>query len=316
MHIRNLVKAGQSSHTISLPKQWLDRYNLKKGDPIYLKETSTGNLIISPKQIEEKQEKRDIYINIDRKELSHLQREITSAYINNYNSIILKGKNTAKIKQIRDIIHTFVALEIAEVDSDKIIAKDLLNLKEISMSKTIQRMDIILRSILKDCPQAFEDKHIQQSIHYRDEDINRLYFMMFRLLKSALKDNRLLSQWEITPDKVLSLWYLIINIESLSDTVKSITKQLSLNPKLNKKEFTLIQETLQHEYRKVMKAYYASDKDAAQEVASMYNPFTEQCDEFFKKNKTFEVSTTMHLHKEAFNLVCNIARIVIDEDTP
>jgi len=159
-----------------------------------------------------------------------------------------------------------------------------------------------------------EDPSLVESIHYRDEDVNRLYFMMFRILKSALKDRSLLSQWDITAEKVLALWYLIINIESISDLTKSITLSLAKQPKFDKKGFAELQDALRQLYIKVMKAYYASDKQAAQEVASQYVPFTERCDDFFKKNKSIEAATILHNCRELYSAVCNIARIVIDED--
>jgi len=312
VHTRNLVKAGQSSHTISLPKKWLSKHGLKKGDSVYLKESEDGKLILSPSDEAPQQEQRSIHINIDRKDIQTIQREITSAYINNYSSIILLGKNTSKIKEIRNIIHNFVALEIAEQDTEKIIAKDLLNLKEVSIPKTIQRMDIILRSILKDTKAPTKD--LIESIHCRDEDINRLYFMVFRILKSALKDQRLLSQLELSSDQVLSLWFLMMNIESISDAMKSITQSLTSGIKCEKKNFEAIHDSLQHSYLKAMKAYYETDKAAAQEVAAQYLPFAKQCNEFLKSNKSVEVSSLIHHCKEASNLIGNIARIVIDKD--
>jgi len=38
MNIRKLVKSGSTSHTIALPKDWLTKNNLKKGDMLYIKE--------------------------------------------------------------------------------------------------------------------------------------------------------------------------------------------------------------------------------------------------------------------------------------
>ncbi len=35
MHIRKLVKSGAASHTLSLPKDWLEKNKLKKGSLLY-----------------------------------------------------------------------------------------------------------------------------------------------------------------------------------------------------------------------------------------------------------------------------------------
>lgn len=314
MHIRNLVKAGQSSHTISLPKNWLSQHKLKKGDSIYIRESGTGELVIAPKQFKTEKPKREIVLQINSKDPSTIQREITSAYINNYNKIVLMGDNTSKVKEIRDIIHNFIALEIAEQDHNKIVAKDLLNLKEVSIEKTISRMDIIIRSILKDAPEIQSNTNLFDSVKFRDQDVDRLYFMMFRILKSTLRDSSLLSEFKIDAHEVLSYWYLILNLESISDASLSICRQLTNKFKHDKKSLQELHSSVFASYKKVMKAYYNKDIALAQEVAGSYMAFISRCDEFFKSNKTFDVSSVLHSYRELYGLICNIARIVIDND--
>ncbi|MBS3134491.1 AbrB/MazE/SpoVT family DNA-binding domain-containing protein, partial [Candidatus Woesearchaeota archaeon] len=49
MEHRNLIKFGNSSFVISLPKDWIDRNKLKKGDAIFIEQNGSENLIIIPK---------------------------------------------------------------------------------------------------------------------------------------------------------------------------------------------------------------------------------------------------------------------------
>ena len=60
MHIRRLVKAGHASHTVSLPKSWLKKNNLSRGDTIYITEKSDKELAVSPKVEEAKLEKKEM----------------------------------------------------------------------------------------------------------------------------------------------------------------------------------------------------------------------------------------------------------------
>src|SRR3989344_1272746 len=126
MIIRRLVKAGQASHTISLPKEWLDKHNLKKGDLVYLFEKSDKELMITPENKPEEQlPAKEIIIPVDNKEFSTIQREITSAYINNYNTITLSGDQlTEKAKDIRKMLHDFVALEVADHTAKSIVVRN------------------------------------------------------------------------------------------------------------------------------------------------------------------------------------------------
>jgi phosphate uptake regulator len=150
MHIRKLVKAGQTSHTVSLPKEWISKNELKKGDTVYIHPKSDTELLVSAEKTTKMPSKKEITINIEGKDIDTIQRDITSAYLNNYNTITLLGENiTSRTKAIRKILHDFVALEISEQTSMRIIAKDLLNMQEISLYKTINRMDLIIRTMCK-----------------------------------------------------------------------------------------------------------------------------------------------------------------------
>src|SRR3989344_7608468 len=143
MEQRKLIKFGGSSFVLSLPNHWLKKNKLKKGDILYLEESSEGNIIMSP-SIKEDSEISVINIDADNKSFERIAREIFSAYTNNYSLIKITGKNLrAIVKRIRRILHSFVALEIVEEDDKKIIAKDFLNLKDVSVNDNIRRMDII-----------------------------------------------------------------------------------------------------------------------------------------------------------------------------
>src|SRR3989338_5037209 len=199
MHTRKLVKAGQTSHTVSLPKALLEKNNLTRGSLVYLQEKSDHELSITPHQRETQQsQKKEITIPVEKKEKGQLQRELTSAYINNYSLITFIGiTHSEQVKAIRSIIEEFVALEVAEHTSSKVVVKDFLNLEEISIDQTLRRMDMIIRSMLKDSLQTIEKKQVLETIEYHDADVNKLYFLLFRLLKSALQDQQMAERFSL-----------------------------------------------------------------------------------------------------------------------
>lgn len=312
MHVRRLVKAGQASHTVSLPKNWLDKNNLKKGDTVYLKEKSDRELIITPENKEDIKKDKEITISTDKKDIEHIQREITSAYINSYNTINIVGKDLEeKAKEVRRMLHDFVALEIAEQTSGKIVAKDLLNWKEISIEKTLRRMDIIIRSMFEDTIKSIHGENLYQSIHFRDFDVNRLYFLMFRILKGALSDINVAAQFNVSNAEVLSDWYLVLNLESVADNLKTTCKLFNeIGDKV--KGLEEVYKVLQDNYLGALKAHYDKNKDLAQQIASKRQEVIGRLDELKKKNK--EINALMPNVKELETSISNIARIVIDRE--
>ena len=318
MHIRRLVKAGPASHTVSLPKKWLEKNNLEKGHNVYLVEKSDRELVIMPEQGQEQevQEQKEITINIDKKELDTIQREITSSYVNNYNTITIFGESLSeKVKQIRKMLHDFVALEISEQTAKSIIAKDLLNLKEISVDKTVKRMDMIVRTMLKDIVEGVEDKKFNyETIVFRDYDVNRLYFLLARLLKSAVTDNQLAEDIGIDKTQILPNWYLSMNLENLADCVKHMCTTAG---KIEKKELAKIKPILvelDKQYTTVMKALHSDDKALADEVARQRIALVKQCTGLITKNTAAETVELVENIKTGTTLISNIARIVLDKE--
>lgn len=313
MHTRRLVKAGSTSHTVSLPKAWLDKNSLKKGDMIFITEKSDSELMVSSKQEEGKKEKKEITIEVDGKPIGSIQREITSAYVNNYSKIHLAGKSIGeKSKKLRDVLHHFVALEVDEQTGSRISAKDLLNLGEISIEKTIRRMDMTLRSIIVDSIKSIGSKVVHESIEQRDDDVNRLYFLLFRLLKSALNSSKIAGNFKISNNDIMSIWYLIINIENIADDAKTLS---SLADKINDKAlFKEAYSEIEASYSDVMKAYYNKDKKLADEVAGRRIDIFIKCSKLLIQTPTAGAAEVIENLKSMTTNICNIARIVLDAE--
>lgn len=303
MNIRTLVKAGEASFTVSLPKNWIEKNKLKKGDKVYITEKNDQELSITNSLIKEKyeDEKKEIIINIDGKELDTVQREITSAYLNNFNTIKIIGNSLAsKTKNIRETLHDFVALEIAEQTSNSIVAKDLLNLKEISVEKTVKRMDMIIRTMLNDALK--EENEMKETIHFRDYDVNRMYFLLVRLMKNAINNKRAAQEFNLENEQILVYWYLTINLENLADYIKTLTFR-----KMTKKENELIEKTLKDissTYEETMNAFYKKDKKSADAIARKRMPMLQNVEKL--------PPGLMETMKSMITVINNIARTVID----
>ena len=313
MHIRKLVKSGEASHTVSLPKGWIDENKLTRGDLIYIDETHDNELLVTAKAVDRKPAPKELTINIDGKHLNTVQREITSAYINNFNTINIIGKEiTQKARDIRRILHDFVALEIGEQTGTKIVANDLLNVADISVEKTIRRMDMIVRSIIQDSISALDGEDLHESIIFRDYDVNRQYFLVYRILKGALDDKNIAKSFGINNSQALSMWYLSINLENLADHSKNISQILSKNKVKSMDELKELYAPMQQAYLDVMKAYFTKDVPLADSVNNFRVKFADSCDSYFEKNNKVQVAQIVTNLKDMSTMICNIARIVMD----
>lgn len=316
MEVRRLVKSGAASHTISLPKTWITKNKLNRGDMLYIVENAQNQLMISVSQTQETAQAREISIQIDGKDLDTINREITSAYINNYNTITILGKElTHKVKDIRKMLHDFVALEINEQTGTRIVAHDLLNPKEISIEKTTRRMDMMIRSIIEDSRTSISQTDMYESVYYRDFDVNKLYFLMLRLLKSALRDPKVATGFGIDQATILNYWNLVANLENLGDIAKNICKNTRvIKDQAVSAQISDVFKELESQYLDAIKAYYTQNKALADSVSSRRKTVLEHTNNVLEKYTDAAVAIIMTDFKGMEDTICNIARLVIDDD--
>jgi len=208
MEFRKLISFGKTSFVMSIPKAWVQKNKLSKGDLLSLEERD-GTLVLSPKTDgPSKIEQKEIIIDTTGKEMNRIVRETVSAYINNFNPIIVRGKDlTEKAPEIRKALGDLIALEVMEQNSDRIVAKDFLNMDKISIESSIKKMDMIIRSILSDS-KVLDIEQDYINIYHRDQDINRLNFLIYRAIKHALDNPDALKTYHLLSFKLLKKIYL------------------------------------------------------------------------------------------------------------
>ena len=309
MHVRRLVKAGQASHTISLPKDWLDKNKLGKGSTLYVHELSDTELVVTPTLAEAKPvEQKMVTIQVDGKALDTVQREITAAYVNNAGVIDLVGESIAEhAKDIRRMLHDFVALEVAEQTTTKISAKDLLNLEEISVDKSVKRMDMIVRTMLQDTKLTAAGKDLSESVAVRDYDVNRLYFLLLRLLKSALNAPAMAARLELAPAAVLTQWTLVHSLEQLADAVKVVCKDAAAVDAKQRKNVAAVLAQFERDYLDVMKALHERDAKLADDVARRRKERQDACAKLAE-----HVPAVARGCSEISSVLSDLARLVMD----
>src|SRR3989338_7737041 len=145
-----LISFGKGYYIVSMPKSWIEKKNLKKGDLISV-DDGGFELILSASQQEKKSDALEIGIDSKGKDLELLKAEIVSSYLNGYDTInILFDSHSKEASRIKDIIRNLSGLEIMEQTSARIVAKNLININEISIKNIVRRMDIITRAMMED----------------------------------------------------------------------------------------------------------------------------------------------------------------------
>lgn len=289
MENRKLIKFGNSSYVISIPKQWMQKNNLNKGDLVYFTENGSNELILTPSNNQEQRVKlQDVTINIEGKNFNDIKREIVSSYIRNVHLIKIEGKNLdKKVREIRKYLSNLMALEVVEQNKDKIIAKDFLNMKKISMFQTIKKVDAIVDSMLRDSQHMFETDSYE-SLMVRDEDVNRLVNMVLRVSRYVMRKPHLIGNTGLTPFDFFKYLQVADNLERLGDEAKRLARYLRKVEvdDAGKREIVALYGEICDNYRNVMESFYNNDVERALELATKDGSIRERCDALSMKHSS------------------------------
>ncbi len=291
MEYRKLIKFGNSSFVVSLPKTWTEKNNLKKGDTVYLEENGNNELIVLPKEIIEKKEDRVIVIDTDGKDPKFINREIVTAYLNDFNIIKLTGKNILRnTNQIKERVHKLMACEVIEQNHEYIICRDFLNIKELSFKDLFRKMDNTIRSMLYDFGNLQNERN-SFPFKERCDDINRISFVFHRIMKSSLKDPQTNKSLKTDSFEILYWWFVANRLEYISEGIRDIAislidRQINLDPLFVDKGYKEMIELLNRLYNNVIKSFYNGDRDLAMTISDLRYIFNE-------KSKTLELKFSM-----------------------
>lgn len=292
MDFRKLIGFGNGSYVVTMPKSWVQKHNLKKGDIISIEE-GQDQLVLRAGEKEIKRKEKSISIDTEDKKLSMIKAEIVSAYLNNYNTIeIFSKKLYDDAPVIKGILRNLSGMEIIEQTGKRIVAKDLIDVSSITIQNIVRRMDVITRSMIDDTILCIHGKCNPKSILHRDVDVNRLYYLGFRVIKNAMQDSMLMKKLQTNSWKLLSDKMIILRIEEIADRQKRISRLLAeAEFKDNiKEEFKKLKEEIRDRYIDVMKAYYHNDKKLAFEIEVTNKNYIERCDEFLEDiNRMFSM---------------------------
>ncbi|MCD6331552.1 MAG: phosphate uptake regulator PhoU [Thermoplasmata archaeon] len=231
MEIRKVQVTGGSSYAVSLPKTWVKKLNIKKNDPLGLIIQPDGSLLIT-KKVNEEQEERIIEIDADSVDTpTYLFRCLIGAYIAGYTIIKIRSKDAIH-PFVRTVTRKFtqvtIGQEVVEETNNSITIKDLLNPVEMPFEKSIRRMHLIVKNMHKNAIKILKnrDKTIAEDIFSRDDDVDRLHWLIARQHNMVSRDVNLARKMGITTEKVVNYFLISKIIERIGDHAVRIAKNI------------------------------------------------------------------------------------------
>ena len=226
--IRRLQKIG-SSILVSLPKEWVDENNLDKSTQV---ELETGQNSVSITVNKDNKPSKEVVISYPLPKEENITADLTGAYLLGYDIIRIKGKTTIPIsdrEKIRESMRRLVGVEIVEEDSSNINIQFLLDATSLNPEKILRRMSTIALGMFNDTLNSLisNDKTTLQTLSDRDAEINRQYFLLVRLIRSTMMDQRLASAFNMENIDILDFRIAANLLETAGDTIVELGNLIS-----------------------------------------------------------------------------------------
>ncbi len=279
-YARRLQKIG-SSILVSLPSQWIKSNNLRKGSIVSLDINVDNSLSLFPSGMDIEDEIKELTISYSSLSIDTLVNQVYGAYLLGYDLIRIKAVSPISFEdadRIKKAIRKLVGLEIVDEDAFHISSQFLLNADTLDAEKILRRMHAIVAGMHRDMMEAIklkENRSIRKVISGRDDEVDRQYFLLVRLIRSAMMDRKLASKLNLSNIDILDYRISANLLESAGDYIVDLTNAIDLWRVKAIDEIVEAGVLIERMQEKSVAAFVNKNRSESNLVISMYNRFTE-----------------------------------------
>lgn len=273
--VRRLQRIG-SSILVSLPKEWVDANKLGKSSQVEL-ETAPDSVSISANKA---RPARELAITYPLPQEENIVADITGAYLLGYDVIRISSGSAVPAEdreKIRNSMRWLVGMEIIEEGASHVNMQFLLDSTTLSPGKILKRMSSIALGMYDDalCSLVSDDRSNLATIPNRDVEVNRQYFLLVRLIRSALVDRRLAGTFHLENIDVLDYRVAASLLENAGDHIVELSKYMTGTqiPEADAARLHGVARDFGAIAEKSIDAFTAPDRLLAIEAISMHKEF-------------------------------------------
>jgi len=233
------------SFFVSLPKKWVENFNLDSKSPMAIDVRSDGSLIISPKH---EQEEINLKEELTLHSSPYIAREIVKHCLSGQtNIVVISDKEIDKDlrSEIRWLVNGLPNTEIIEDQRQRLVIQNF-GYKKIPTKKLIQRLLYLVADMFENLIEGQSD-----DLKYNFEQLRKFYFILVTHIRTYLRTGIYVSEdTDFTPLEAMDYRMFCEKIEGIG----KILRDLRVNE--NVKEFLL---ELNQYFNDVMNAYLKKD---------------------------------------------------------
>ena len=216
MIVRRVQAVGGGSLSVSLPKSWVVRNGVRKGDNLLMEERADGSLLIFA---DRKRKERETELEfVDERSLE----TILSRYLLGFDTIRIrfpKGLSIEQRKRIMKFISRLPGMELEDESSDLLIFRCTMDPASMKPREMLLKMHEMAYRMLEDAMKAAStgDENLRDLVSERDDVLDRIYFTVVRMARLALIDAGVMARLGVNPVELMDLRICAMLEEGIGD---------------------------------------------------------------------------------------------------
>jgi phosphate uptake regulator len=277
-YARRLQRIG-SSTLISLPSQWVKDNNLKKGSIVSMDVSRDNTLIVFPSG-EAAESAKEVTIQYSPASMDSLVNQVYGAYLLGYDMIRVKASGSITYEdaeRFKRAMRKLVGLEIVEEDRQTISSQFLLDPNTLDAEKILRRMNSLVAGMFREMLEAIKSKEnlVKRSVGGRDDEVDRQYFLLVRLIRSAMMDQQLAGKLNLSNIDILDYRIAANLLESAGDFIVDLASLQDFTKLAFVDRFVQAGELVEKMQEKAVAAFAGKNRSESLEVVNTYGRFNE-----------------------------------------
>ncbi len=194
--VRKVVASGRSSMAITIPKKWVSALGLSAGSHVLLRFMG-DHLAVIPLRHAARGSSTNNVIEVDRDNPDYVLRKLITQYLKGIDEVRVKLGGYADAKdEIKELVRERISgAEVIEEGSDHLVLRFVTPIPEIPIKRLINRMMLTVLGMLRDSLDILRGSSIEPGdIIDRDNEVDRLYLLIERLVMMGITDQSILSK--------------------------------------------------------------------------------------------------------------------------
>lgn len=277
-YARRLQRIG-SSTLISLPSQWVKDNNLKKGSIVSMDVSRDNTLVVFPSG-EAAESAKEVTIQYSQASMDSLVNQVYGAYLLGYDMIRVKASGSITYEdaeRFKRAMRKLVGLEIVEEDRQTISSQFLLDPNTLDAEKILRRMNSLVAGMMREMIEAIKEKEnlVKRSVGGRDDEVDRQYFLLVRLIRSAMMDQQLAGKLNLSNIDILDYRIAANLLESAGDFIVELASLQDFTRLAFVEKFAQAGELVEKMQEKAVAAFTGKNRAESLDVVHTYGRFNE-----------------------------------------